>query len=324
MAVPSLKTNDIETMAEWQHGMGVWLALYQAAVDGVQADMHAAQEGFAGASAAKLAQHAFVPKVGAALQEAVQQLRLSPEVTRLQLASWRSSAADQSRLGDLEAKSAIEAFADSFFTVVTLDDRMHHAVRDAPALVLTEPSAPLTHCAVVHRGPVSGGHLKLFLREMGGRMFSADFTTQRIRLRAHDWGTAGPLAAAAYAYPCSGGMLPTVYRFLEAKDGVHVPDAATAAAELAWSFGGDPTSGSGWVPLAAGATSASAYAVFLSLAARRWGDTRLYNCRSFVREMLGKLLPATTAAASVEQMFDDVFRFVVLEREPERSCSGVQ
>ena len=63
---------------------------------------------------------------------------------------------------------------------------------------------------------------------------------------------------------------------------------------------------------------------FVDLAARRWAHVELYNCRSFVREMLGKLLPATTAAASVEQMFDDVFRFVVLEREPERSCSGVQ
>ena len=302
--------------AEWQHGMLRWLALHQSAVDGVRADMLAAQEGSGGASAAKLAQRAFVPRAGVALQEVAQRLRLSPEATRLQLASWRSSVADQSELGDLEAKSAIEAFSDSFFTVVTLDDRTHHAVGDAPELAPAEPSPPLTHCAVVHRGPVSGGHLKLFLREMGGRTFATDFTTHRIRLRAHDWGTATPLAAAAYAYPCSGGMRPTVYRFLEAKDGVQVPDAATAAADLAWSFGGDPTSGSGWVPLAAGSTAASAYAVFLSLAARRWGDTRLYNCRSFVREMLGELLPAPTAAASVEQMFDDVFRFVVLEREP--------
>lgn len=315
--------------AEWQKDMQIWLAQHRAAVDAVSADMFAAQEGFGGTSAAKLAQRAFVPRAGAALQEAAQRLRLSPEATRLRLASWRSSAADQSSLGELEAKSAslgdleaIEAFADSFFTVVTLDDRTHHAVRDAPALALAQPSSSLTHCAVVHRGPVAGGHLKLFLREIGGRTFSADFTTHRIRLRTHDWGTAAPLAAAAYAYPCSGSMRPTVYRFLEAKEGVHVPDAATVAADVSWSFGGDPTSGSGWVPLAAGATVASAYAVFLSLAARRWGDMRLYYCRSFVREMLGELLPAPTAAASVEQMFDDVFRFVVLEREPGNSAGG--
>eukprot|EP00966_Prymnesium_polylepis_P004354 99804-Prymnesium_polylepis.1 len=51
---------------------------------------------------------------------------------------------------------------------------------------------------------------------------------------------------------------------------------------------------------------------FVGLASRRWAHVELYNCRSFVRE-LAVLLAAD--AATIPAAFDNVFRFVALERE---------
>ena len=65
-------------------------------------------------------------------------------------------------------------------------------------------------------------------------------------------------------------------------------------------------------PLRAGLTLAGAMSAFVDLASRRWAHVELYNCRSFVRE-LAALLAAD--AASVTTAFDNVFRFVQLERE---------
>ena len=45
---------------------------------------------------------------------------------------------------------------------------------------------------------------------------------------------------------------------------------------------------------------------------RRWANVELFNCRSFVRELATRL---AADAASVDEAFDNVFRFVVLERE---------
>ena len=50
----------------------------------------------------------------------------------------------------------------------------------------------------------------------------------------------------------------------------------------------------------------------MALAARRWAHVELYNCRSFVRE-LATVLAAEEAI--VDEAVDNVFRFVVLERE---------
>ena len=50
----------------------------------------------------------------------------------------------------------------------------------------------------------------------------------------------------------------------------------------------------------------------MELASRRWANVELYNCRSFVRE-LASILAAD--AVSVTEALDNVFRFVVLERE---------
>ena len=71
-------------------------------------------------------------------------------------------------------------------------------------------------------------------------------------------------------------------------------------------------SGSGWFALRPGLTVAAAMSSFVDLAARRWAHVELYNCRSFVRE-LAALLAAE--AASVGAAFDNVYRFVTLERE---------
>jgi hypothetical protein len=75
---------------------------------------------------------------------------------------------------------------------------------------------------------------------------------------------------------------------------------------------GNVLAGSGWVPLRDGLSVHAALHDFASLAARRWTHVELYKCRSFVSE-LAALLAADRAR--VDEAFDDVFRFVVLERE---------
>ena len=52
---------------------------------------------------------------------------------------------------------------------------------------------------------------------------------------------------------------------------------------------------------------------FVDLASRRWAHVELYNCRSFVRELAALL--AADGEASVAEALDNVYRFVVLERE---------
>ena len=47
-------------------------------------------------------------------------------------------------------------------------DASHVAVELLSVPWLEEPSPLLTHAIFVHRGPLSGGHLKLFLRAEGG------------------------------------------------------------------------------------------------------------------------------------------------------------
>lgn len=132
------------------------------------------------------------------------------------------------------------------------------------------------------------------------------------KLRTHEWGKAAPLARAPFAYPRSGGMYPTIFRFLTA-EGADVPAAAAASAsDLQVSARGNICAGSGWLALREGVSVGSAVAAFLRLASRRWAHVELYNCRSFVRELVTQL---AADAASVDAAFDDVYRFVVLERE---------
>ena len=66
-------------------------------------------------------------------------------------------------------------------------------------------------------------------------------------------------------------------------------------------------------PLRAGLTLAGAMSAFVDLASRRWAHVELYNCRSFVRELAALL--AAGGEACVAEAFDNVYRFVVLERE---------
>ena len=75
---------------------------------------------------------------------------------------------------------------------------------------------------------------------------------------------------------------------------------------------GNLLASSGWFALRDGLSLEAALASFADLASRRWAHVELYNCRSFVRE-LTEILVADMARVS--QAFDDVFRFVVLERE---------
>ena len=134
---------------------------------------------------AKLAQIAFVPSAGAALQEAAQALRTEPAVLCARLAAWRSSAEDREPSGDIEAKDAIESFVDSVFTVYTLDNASYRPFGETErkgvgTMVSTSEGdgmgegdgmawlaaggralARLAEWSVVHRGPLSGGHLKV-------------------------------------------------------------------------------------------------------------------------------------------------------------------
>ena len=66
-------------------------------------------------------------------------------------------------------------------------------------------------------------------------------------------------------------------------------------------------------PLRAGLTLAAAMSTFVDLASRRWAHVELYNCRSFVRELAALL--AAGGEACVAEALDNVYRFVVLERE---------
>ena len=185
---------------------------------------------------------------------------------------------------------------------------------------LSLPSPQLTSFAVVHRGPRSGGHLKLFLRAAEGSgpvggaapLYVVDVMKEASKLHGHDWGDAEPLARASFAYPRSGGMYPTIFRFVPAGEGVDVPAAAAAASELHVSARGHLLAGSGWFALRGGLSVAAALSSFVGLASTRWAHVELYNCRSFVRELAERLAEDET---SVTEAFDNVFRFVVLERE---------
>ena len=201
--------------------------------------------------------------------------------------------------------------------------------RDVAVPWLSLPSPQLTSFAVVHRGPLSGGHLKLYLRSRGadgsggggdGALYMVDVLKRASSLQDHDWGDAAPLADAPFAYPRSGTMYPTIFRFVPASgEGAggekepEVPEVApSSASDLIVSERGNVLAGSGWFALRDGLSVAAALSSFVELASRRWTHVELYNCRSFVRE-LAELLAAEEA--SVDEAFDNVFRFVVLERE---------
>lgn len=409
---------------------------------------------------AKLAQTAFVPTVGAPLQDAARRLRTDPSTLCARLAAWRSSEDDVGSCGDLEDKDAIETFVDGVFTVCTFDNaayqklplppthaesgtsrqvpragcgggngggdggdggtpsielevtQVEHAELDiaeprsdgssdvdgrsdgdgssecsedladvackdgfigamrVPWLSL--PSPMLVEGAFVHRGPLSGGHLKLYLRTRptepteptmhlklpmpsaaeaaeaeaadaahtadadadaarggGGAaervtnelsecgLYQVDVMKEASKLQGFDWGAAAPLARAPFAYPRSGGMYPTIFRFvpLEVDDHAReqmVPPAAASASELRVSGRGNTLAGSGWFPLREGLSVAEALSAFVRLASKRWAHVELYNCRSFVKELAELLVADTTC---VDKALDNVFRFVVLERE---------
>ena len=138
---------------------------------------------------------------------------------------------------------------------------------------------------------------------------------QASKLKGHCWGAATALVDAPFAYPRSGRMYPTIFRFLPAPEGAAsegIPPPACAASDLRYSERGNVTAGSGWFALREGLSVEHAACSCHDLASRRWAHVELYNCRSFVRE-LAQLLAAEEA--SVEEAFDNVFRFVVLERE---------
>ena len=88
---------------------------------------------------------------------------------------------------------------------------------------LPRPSPQLTSFTVVHRGPLAGGHLKLYLRggagggAEGGAIYQVDVMKEASKLQAHHWGAATPLACAAFAYPRSGSMYPTIFRFVQVR-----------------------------------------------------------------------------------------------------------
>eukprot|EP00966_Prymnesium_polylepis_P011365 261851-Prymnesium_polylepis.1 len=75
---------------------------------------------------------------------------------------------------------------------------------------LSMPSPQLASFAVVHRGPLAGGHLKLYLRATGdeaaggGALYQVDVMKEASKVKDYDWGRATPLARADFAYPRSG------------------------------------------------------------------------------------------------------------------------
>ena len=313
--------------AAWRAGMVAWLEQYGNAIEAVRADVRAAKA--ARADAAHLAQQAFVPMGGTTLQDMAHNLRGHVTLRSTWLATWR--AANEGRSDAAHDIGAIESFSDSFFTLCTLDDETYHAWADVldiqlplnvPWLV-AEPSPRISHASVVHRGPINGGHVKLYLRAGGtaGTVFAIDFTKASSRVRGHDWGAATALSRAGYAYPRSGEMYPTIFRFLRA-DEADVPEFLLAAPEARDHWCSPPEScghatrdvvaGSGWFALE-GATVRTAYSTFVALASRRWAHMELYNCRSFVREML---LELKADGASVQQMLTRTFCAVAQMHDP--------
>ena len=152
---------------------------------------------------AKLAQTAFVPHVGVAVQSAAQALRVDPAALYARLASWRAKGCDddaepsaECACAALEDQEAIEHFVDSLFTVFTVDNSSYLPLPYLPATHppptakyapldaawLQAPSPLLTQFALVHRGPLSGGHLKLYLRAEGGALYLADMMKEASKL----------------------------------------------------------------------------------------------------------------------------------------------
>ena len=304
--------------------MLAWIAQYNHAIGVVKADVINAKKASRAEDAthaAKLAQLAFVPMGGTSLQDAAHELRKTPPaVCCTWLAAWRSERSASGEMNeDAFYTDAIESYADSFFTLFTVDDRTYRGWIDRTltetAWLSASPSPQLTHAAIIHRGPCAGGHLKLYLRTgVGGKRFSLDFTKVVNQVQARNWGAAESLSHAEYAYPRSGSCYPTIYRFLQV-DAEEVPHTA-GVQDVVWSQGGVPGGklmpripavGSGWVPLE-GVTIATAYAAFVSLASRRWANVELYNCRSFVREML---LELGVSPEGVHHAFDTTFGAVV-------------
>ena len=151
--------------------------------------------------------------------------------------------------------------------------------RDVPWL--SPPSLEaLASFAVVHQGPLAGGHLKLYLQacthtdpsptptapptasdlrlclqaegfseaEGSRALYQVDLMKEASKVAGHDWGAATPLARAAFAYPRSGSMYPTIFRFAPAAEGAQasIPAVAASASELRFSERGRVISGSGW------------------------------------------------------------------------------
>lgn len=317
----------------WRAGMMSWVEEYGKAIDAVRADVLAAKA--AQSDGANLAQQAFVPMGGVALQESAHALRGQVSLRSIWLAAWQSSGAATRFDASRHEVGAIESFADSFFTLCTLDNETYCALSDtalqlanAPWLMV-DPSPKITHAAVVHRGPANGGHVKLYLRGGGADVFALDFTKAASKLKGYDWGAAAPLSCAGYAYPRSGEMYPTIYRFLPS-DGEKVPEyvpvpesdeGADEAQQGRWSSAQscgrihrDVVAGSGWFPLHGAWTVRTAYSTFIALALRRWAHVELYNCRSFVQEMLLKL---DMDAASVREMLTRTFCAVAQMQDPD-------
>ena len=90
------------------------------------------------------------------------------------------------------------------------------------------------------------------------------------KLLDHDWGPVTPLARAAFAYPRSGSMYPTIFRFVPAAENVVIPAAVNSASELSVSERGSLIAGSGWFELREGLSVAAALSIFMGLASRRW------------------------------------------------------
>ena len=254
-------------------------------------------------------------------------LRPSAEMSSEDAGSSSSSGGGSSSVGSVGSSSKgtgseVEACSEiQACSVQDADDDgadMHPVAlpyRELSVPWLSLPSARLSRGAIVHRGPLSGGHLKLYLQaEDGGRLYQVDVMKEASKLNGFNWGIAEPLKCASFAYPRSGIMYPTIFRFVPLADAtsVEIPPAAASASELRVSERGNVLAGSGWFALRQGLCVSTALSAFVRLASRRWCHVELYNCRSFVREMAERLASDET---TVTQAFDDVFRFVVLERE---------
>ena len=83
----------------------------------------------------------------------------------------------------------------------------------------------------------------------GGRaLYQVDLMKEASKVAAHDWGAATPLARAPFAYPRSGSMYPTIFRFVPAAEGAEacILAVAASASELRFSERGRVISSSGW------------------------------------------------------------------------------